>query len=472
MKTRARDTVQDDMERAALVGLLLDGSQVPVVQQILSSDAFTAPFHRQVYTAIIATFAEDKPIDAITIGERIGNVSDVIDLVTHSIGSPGQLAHYAERLAERARHRSLQRTLHEHVERMESGEEVSVGDIVSQIEQIAAGKPQAFTFADALNAGMRLIDEGKKFDSRGRIRFGLREVDEYLPRLAGRGVLVIVAARPSVGKTALINQAALSCAKTGFNVGCLHLEMSAEEVALRSISSEYHLNNYALANGDDAVIDELSEKVAERSIASLPILIDDRTYALSHIIARITEWKARHAIDMVIIDHLQLIATSAGDRKVDALAEITRALKLTAKRLSIPIILCSQLGRLNERENRKPKLSDLRDSGAIEQDSDIVIALHSESLDTDADGNRSVQVGVLKNRGGRTGWCAHEYIFNGRYQSFSEGNLLSDAGAARGAAGGKGGSASGDVAAARARFVRGGRSDARDVWSAPHSREG
>lgn len=459
-----------DLEKAVLVALLYDGSQAPLVQQTISGGSFTVQFHRDVYNAIIAANAEGAPTDAVSIGERLGNISAVVELMRDNIGSPERIGYYAERLAEHARQRSLRRTLTSHLARIESGEELDVGDIVSRLEELAAGPVQSITFADALSAGMKMIEDGKQLDARGRLEFGLPEVDEYLPRLAGRGVLVVVAARPSVGKTALINQLQLRCAKKGFTVGALHLEMSAEEVALRSISSEYHLNTYALANGEDAVIEELTEKVQERNISSLPILIDDRTYALSHIIARITEWKARSAVDLVIIDHLQLVATSNSERKVDALGEITRALKLTAKRLHVPIVLCSQLARANERENRKPRLSDLRDSGAIEQDSDIVIALHSEALETDEDGNRTVNIGVLKNRGGRTGWCRHEYIFNGRYQTFSEGNLQQPAGR-EGGAGSEEGEAARRAAAARARFTRANGRASRDVWSAAHVSE-
>jgi len=412
-----KDTTE--LERATLGALLNQPSHMEAVLGLVSGEDFTTLPRARIWRALESHHYAGTPIDVVTIGEATEALADCIDLASNAPAANNAPV-YAKQLAEHARARRIAATIRSTLSSLEGGDYGSVDALPATIEMLQArrGGTDA-TFSEALSRSLELVEDARSAPRDRQIAFGLPALDERLPILAHRGVLVVVAARPSVGKTAISNQLTLTSAKRGLPIGKIELEMSIEEMALRSIAAEYHINGSALAAGDDLALQDLTERVQERNIRDLPIFLDDQSYSLPTIIARISEWHRKHGIVCVTVDHLGLIAHQ-GESRNTTLGEITRALKLLAKRLQMPIVLLSQLARLNEREHRKPKLSDMRDSGAIEQDADIVIALHSDSLDADQDGVRWVDVGLLKNRGGRTGWIPRSYAFDGRYQTFTE----------------------------------------------------
>jgi replicative DNA helicase len=457
------------IEQAVLGALVNAPQHTDEVLSLLTASDFSNVDHIKIYSTIAELHSQGAAIDPVTVGDRIGNIAYVVDLSQNAPAANNAPA-YAGQLAKHCKQRAVRAALTDALTTIDAeGSDAVLEYLQTAIADIGTRNRPGHDcdFATALRRGMLLAEEARASDDRGAIAFGLPGLDERLPVLRGRGLLVVVAARPSVGKTALSNQLTLTTAKRGLPFGKIELEMSIEEMALRSISAEYLINNSALAAGQDDAIEQLTAAVQGRNISDLPIFLDDRSYSPETISARITEWHRKHGIVAVTIDHLQLIAAK-GESRNNALGEITRSLKLAAKRLKMPIFLMSQLARLNERENRRPKLSDLRDSGAIEQDADIVLALHSENLDADENGIRWVELGLLKNRGGRTGWIPRSYAFDGRYQTFTEHPLQQTAGApggprAQGArgAGDRGGRGSGPARA----DGRG----ARDVWRSPGS---
>jgi replicative DNA helicase len=412
-----KDTTE--LENAVLGSLLNLPEHVESCLSVLTAEDFTSLARARVWRAIESAHYAGTPIDAVTIGDAVQALADCVSLSSNA--PPANNAPvYAQQLASHARARKIAAEIRATLAAMEGGNYEAADTLSASIEELATrrGGTDA-SFSEALSRGLGLVQDARETSSRGQIAFGLASLDERLPVLRGRGLLVIVAARPSVGKTALANQLSLTTAKQGFPVGKVELEMSIEEMALRSIAAEYRINGSALAAGDDLALEELTARVQERNIRDLPIFLDDRSYSLAEVTSRISEWHRKHGLVCATVDHLGLVAHK-GENKNQSIGEITRALKLLAKRLQMPIVLLAQLARLNERENRKPKLSDLRDSGSVEQDADIVIALHSDGLDADENGVRWVDIGLLKNRGGRTGWIPRSYAFDGRYQTFTE----------------------------------------------------
>jgi replicative DNA helicase len=429
-----KDTTE--LERAVIGSLLNLPEHVEPCLSILSAEDFTSLERAKIWRAIEQRHYAGEAIDAVTVGDATNLLVVCVDHA-HNAPPANNAPVYAAQLAQHARARKISGELRSTLAAIEGGNYDAADDLPGVLSQLQEGHGRRdASFSEALSRGLGLVDDARRTSEGGQIAFGLPALDERLPILRGRGLLVIVAARPSVGKTALANQLSLKTAHQGLSVGKVELEMSIEEMALRSIAAEYRINGSALAAGDDLALEQLTTCVQERNIRDLPIFLDDRSYSLAEVTARISEWHRKHNIACVTVDHLHLISHKAESRN-QTISEITRALKLLAKRLEMPVILLSQLARLSERENRKPKLSDLRDSGGIEQDADIVVALHSDGLDADENGVRWVDIGLLKNRGGRTGWIPRSYAFDGRYQTFAEhalrlpGEAQASAGAAR-----------------------------------------
>ncbi|MBX9642014.1 MAG: DnaB-like helicase C-terminal domain-containing protein, partial [Mycobacteriaceae bacterium] len=163
--------------------------------------------------------------------------------------------------------------------------------------------------------------------------------------------------------------------------------------------------------------ESLDKAYQQAPMSSLPLLVDDASTDLSAIVARAMDWHHRHRLEVLFVDYLGLVGVRSNAPRHERVGEVSRALKLLAKRLAIPIVAAAQLNREPDKDDRRPRLSDLRDSGAIEQDADVVIALNPNS-EPDSEGRTLIEIGVLKNRSGPRGWISQTVIFNGRTQRF------------------------------------------------------
>jgi replicative DNA helicase len=332
---------------------------------------------------------------------------------------------YAEIVHQRAQLRAARRIFVTGAERLDAEGLPALSDIQAQLER-ATTTPGGDVKFDALLRSA--LDQAKEAMAQRRSGTALG-VPSSLPaidrRLTAAGPkLIVVAGRPSLGKTALAWQWLLYAAHHGHVVGFVSLEMGPEELGMRALGHVYKLNHSALLYGDETALAELTEHVDRRNIRDLPIYAEFGATTLPEIIGRITEWKRRYHIRIAAIDYLQLISTR-GENRNHEIGAITRALKQTAKRLDLPIILLSQFNRANVRLNRHPSLVDLRDSGEIENDADCVLALHGD-IEQALGPMREIEIGILKNRGGRTGWLQERFHFNGATQTFQE---LTDYGA-------------------------------------------
>ncbi len=420
-------------EQSVIGGCLLDNDAYWKICGQLATEDFTNAMHKLCWTAITRAAERGDDFDAVTLAENFKlDLAYLAELTNNTPGS-ANIEVYARIVRDKAAVRKAAAAVDKARSRLAGGDLSAIFELQASLEKLQSTDRPSTNFHDALRAGLSAIEDAQvRRSANGGIvgaPTGIDLLDARTGGLSG-GKLIILAARPSLGKTALVLQAAQAAAKAGFPVGILSLEMGAGEIALRSFAHQYQVNNTALAAGDRDVVAQLTQRLANdpnkmEAVKGLPIYVDEDNFTLGGILGRITEWHRKHSVKLVIVDHLQLIELPSNMNRNDGLGEITRQLKILAKRLDVPVVLLCQLNRNVEREQRKPRLSDLRDSGNIEQDADIVIALHG-ALETNHYGMREVEVGFLKFRGGLVGWSG-QVMFNGPTQTFRKMEFRYDA---------------------------------------------
>jgi replicative DNA helicase len=293
-------------------------------------------------------------------------------------------------------------------------EQLSVG--LEQVGRAETGK--AKTFGQVLDAADKAVMLAKAKREAG----GLLGAPTGIPCLDQRtgglckSKLFIIAARPGLGKSALLNQIAVHAARHGHPGFVASLEMDDEELGIRAMASAAVVNVTRLTFG--ATEEHARACEASVGLMELPLWVDTDTYELAAICAQIAHHKRVHGITWAAVDHIGLVETDGYNTRNEQLGAITRALKKLAKKLDICIVALSQLNRTVEKERRRPMLADLRDSGSIEQDANLALFLHSDAEDSDA--QIPVLFGLLKNRGGRKGWINKRIDFDGATQRFIE----------------------------------------------------
>jgi replicative DNA helicase len=374
-------------EQAVLGAVLLNPQWIDHAQ--LSPAHFYDPTHAALWEEMQQRYRDGRLIDevalmsfaAVTFRE-IGGVGYLVKLMGHSAAMSAQVAGYGEMIRDCAHRRDIERAAARAAALAKSGE-ISGADVQAALEdelqQIAVESDHSF---DAAASAERFIESMDK----PSISTGIRALDERLGGLH-RGELVILAGRPSMGKTALANQISRNVAERGGAVHFGSLEMPKEQLAARAMSAfslrrEYgtqRVQYYHLRNGSNVDRGLLRELKAE-----LPrsLVIDDRaaqTLAQLEHSARATR-RQRGRLDLIVVDYLQLMRATRSDGRVNEVSEISAGLKAIAKRLDVPVLALSQLSRqVENRENKRPQLSDLRESGSIEQDADAVCFVYRES---------------------------------------------------------------------------------------------
>jgi replicative DNA helicase len=428
-----------EAEQSVLGGLLLNNRAWPDVRALLSAEDFYTQDHRVIFFAIGDLAEENEPFDFVTVSQKIreqGNAdaSTLAYLGTLAADTPSaaNVLAYARIVQQMAQLRGLiaagldiagwgyEPGDHEPGEligkaehRIAALQRHDAGEIVTLREVIGEAM-------DAARARATRREAGEDYGA----TTGLPAVDECLGAFA-RGCFYIIAARPGTGKTAFLSQIAVHSARRGFPGLMLSLEMSRTQLGARAAASIARTNVTGILRG---YRDEIGK--AERGLTGkaetmrLPVYIDTDTSDLQAIVARMYEAKRRYGIQWAAVDHIGLVqgmdSKQSRDRQI---GEVTWTLKRTAKRLDIAVIGLSQLTRANEKDGRPPVLSDLRDSGNIEQDADLVIFLHTPP--NNATGDYPREFGLFKNRDGREGWLGtphdrHKFWFNGREQRFYE----------------------------------------------------
>ena len=432
----SRTMPHDDVaEQSVLGGMLLSKDAIADVVESLRASDFYKPAHETIYEAILSLYGHGSPADAITVADelkkrgeltRVGGAAYLHTLIA-SVPTAANAQYYAEIVKEHA----IMRRLIEagtKIAQLGYANETEVDALVDQAQaEIYAvtdgnAKEDYVSFSEALEATMREIDaNSNRPDGVYGVPTDFIELDELTGGLHG-GQMIVIAARPGVGKSTLALDIARSAAihhhmATVF----FSLEMSRTELAMRILSAEGKISMGRLKKGDLDTEGWTNLATLQGRIDSAPLFIDDSpNMTLMEIRAKCRRLKQRNDLKLVVLDYLQLMSSG---KKVESrqqeVSEFSRSLKLLAKELDVPVIALSQLNRGSEqRTDKRPMVSDLRESGSIEQDADMVILLHREDMyNPDSDRVGEADMIIAKHRGGPTRTIP--LAFSGKYSRFN-----------------------------------------------------
>jgi replicative DNA helicase len=410
-----------EAERAVLGSMMIDDEAIGVAIEHIDSSYFYETSHQKIFTSIIELYSNRKNVDFITLSDylktqglmdTIGGASYLTQLIDH-VPSSANIRHYAGIVKEKGVQRKLIKNATEIISRSyEKG--VDVEELVDSAEQLifeiatARQKQEAAHIKDILKNTMEVIDNlYKKKQTVTGVATGFYEFDKITSGLQ-KSDLIIVAARPSMGKSAFAASIAENAAiNMKIPVAFFSLEMSKEQLVQRMLCSQAGVDANKVRTGFLSPSEwPLLTKAASR-LSNIPFFIDD-TPAISilELRAKARRLKASHDIQLLVLDYLQLMrATNRSESRQQEISEISRSLKALARELQIPIIAISQLSRAVEsRQDHRPQLSDLRESGAIEQDADVVVLLVREEYYTPTEENRGIaDIIVAKQRNGPVG---------------------------------------------------------------------
>lgn len=412
-----------EAEISILGALMLDPEAILKVADRLDPDDFYRPEHAQIYAAMKRLFEKRTPIDLVTLGEElekakkldeVGGQAKLAGLVA-SVPTAANVTHHAQLVREKAVLRRLISAAG-NVAALAYAEDREASKVLDEAEQTFFRVTQQ-QLGSAFIPVRTVVDEsferlGMLSNQDGRIRglpTGFRALDRVLGGLQPSD-LIILAARPSMGKTAFVlNIAEHAAVQEGKVVGFFSLEMSKEQLVDRLLSSLGRVDSWKLRNGS-LEEDDLSRLVdAQGQLAEANLYIDDTPMlSVTEVRAKARRLQAEHGLDLICIDYLQLMrgTSNSADNRVQEVSEISRGLKALAKELSVPVIALSQLSRAVEsRNDKRPMLSDLRESGSIEQDADVVAFLYRDDYyNREKESHTNVvEVLVAKHRNGPTG---------------------------------------------------------------------
>ncbi len=441
--TRSDDRVppQDlHAEQSVLGSMLINKDAIADCLEAVKAHDFYRPAHELIFDAVLDLFGRGEPADAITVADELGKRGDLTRIggqaylhqLIQAVPTAANAGYYAEIVHERA---VLRRLVEAGTRIVQMGYAQGEGDIDEIVNRAQAevysvaekrGGEDYNVLGDLLNETMEEIEaaSGRTDDLIG-VPTGFIELDELTNGLHP-GQMIVVAARPAVGKSTLgIDIARAAAIKHNMAAAVFSLEMSRTEITMRILSAEATIQLQDLRKG--LKNQEQWTKLARimGKISNAPLFIDDSpNMSLMEIRAKCRRLKQQHNLRIVVIDYLQLMSSG---KKVESrqqeVAEFSRALKLLAKELEVPVIAISQLNRGPEqRTDKRPQMSDLRESGSIEQDADVVILLHRDRSDPERDGEADVI--VAKHRNGPTKDIV--LAFQGHYSRFN--NMARDGG--------------------------------------------
>ena len=424
-----------EAESSVLGGLLLDNTAWDRVGDLLNEGDFYRHEHRLIFGAIAALVNANKPADVITVAEHmqragkteeIGGMAYLNDLAQF-IPSAGNIRRYAEIVRERAILRKLVAVSDEIATMAFNPEGRTVQSIVDDAEQKIANISQHEKRGEAETMDtviVRVIDHISNLAD-GKLQPGIKTGIPTLDRLLGGGAkpgkVIVIGARPAVGKTAVATAIAKAFAKAGHPAGILSQEMEADELTQRMLADEGYINLDSIQTGKLFDNEWTSLTEATDLIARLPLYIDDQPGLTLHDIRnKARAMKRKYGIKLLALDYVQLCASGSTGEKSNRhhqIEEISRGIKNLAKQLELTFIVLSQLGReVEKRTSGKPMLSDLKESGSLEEDADTVLLLSVDHVRPN--GTKVIHAEMPKNRGGKTGFF--KLAFTGEYQRIVE----------------------------------------------------
>jgi replicative DNA helicase len=410
-----------EAERTVLGAILVDNAAFNSAAEILSREDFYRDAHRRIFEAMGVLAERSQPIDLVTLKdeltrqsalEAVGGAAFLAGLVD-GVPRITSVEHWSRLIKEKAVLRNLIHAGNRIVQSCYEGDD-EASALLDRAEKAIfdiAERRIRQGFADMgeiVKESFRTIDQlSQSKDVVTGLPTGFVDIDEMTSGLQ-KGDLVIVAARPAMGKTSLcLNVAQHVALKTGETVGIFSLEMSRAQLALRMLCSDARIDAHRLRTGKLTEKDWARLAKAYTDLSQARIFIDDSaTITPLEMRAKCRRLKAEHNLGLIIVDYLQLV-TSAGrvENRQQELSAISRSVKGLAKELDVPVIALSQLSRAPEaRTDRRPQLSDLRESGALEQDADVVMFIYREEEYKATDENRGIaEIIIGKQRNGPTG---------------------------------------------------------------------
>lgn len=412
-----------EAEQAVIGGILREPGKFDAVSELLRSEDFARADHRLIFTAIVDLVVKGNPVDAITLCDRLEATGDlarvdhgyVLDLALNT-PSAANIVAYARIVQDKSRRRQLAEAMHQMAEAATTSDEPLDKLVAAAAAQIGAlQRDNRLNLLrdtnEVLKGLVSTLDRRLTTQGIDGIPTGLKALDARYMGWKG-GDLIILAARPSMGKSALAFQIGMHNALAGRKVMAFSLEMTAEQILERCVAniggiSLTHLRDPRLDNGGE-LWTRLSMAVGK--LRDMPMIIDETPgLHVNQICARARAEHQKSPVSIVVVDHLNIVAGDGQSRERE-LASITGGLKGLAKELSCPVLALCQLNRkVEERANKRPLMSDLRDSGAIEQDADIVTLLYRDEYYNDDSPNKGVlEVITGKFRQGEVGtdYCA------------------------------------------------------------------
>lgn len=442
--TELRVLPQDVLaEQAVLGSLFISPDKLITIREFIEADDFYKHSHKVIFQAMITLSDRNEAIDAATVRsiladqgdlQNIGGLSYIAELVS-SVPTSANADYYAKIVAEKAMLRNIISRLTDSVNLAYNGETTSE-DILAKAEQALiqinehSNRTGFRKISDVLKVNYENLEirSQQKGDVTG-LPTGFRDLDKITTGLHP-DQLIILAARPAVGKTAFVLNIAQNVGtKQNKPVAIFSLEMGAESLVDRMLAAEGLVDSHALRAGQLTEQDWNNVTIAQGALAEAPIYIDDTPGI------KITEIRARSrklaqevegGLGLIVIDYLQLITGTRPENRQQEVSEISRQLKILAKELKVPVIALSQLSRgVEQRQDKRPVLSDIRESGSIEQDADIVAFLYRDDYyrrDTDEENDDTVEDNTIevileKNRAGARGTV--KLMFQKEYNKFS-----------------------------------------------------
>lgn len=425
-----------EAEQSVLGSLMIDKNAIIKIADLVNEEDFYKNSHGKIYQTMLYLYEHHEPIDLLSLSNRLKETNNLKEIGGHSylaslansVPTAANIVHYAKIVAKK----SVLRRLIDNSSQIIANaynETEEIDKILDEAEQKIFAVSQKHIRQDftpvkpILEEAFNRIDELHK--NKGKLRgvpTGFKDLDNILAGLQ-KSNLIILGARPSVGKSSLaLDLARHAAIKEKLSVGIFSLEMSKEEVIDRLICAQANVDLWKLrtgnlsSSGDNDDFSRIGHAMG--ALSEAPIYVDD-TASLNVMEMRTMarRLQAEHGLDFIVIDYLQLMEGRSGiDNRVQEVSEISRSLKGLARELNIPVVALSQLSRgIESRTDQRPKLSDLRESGSIEQDADVVLFIYRESKDS-AENKNIASIIVAKHRNGPVGEV--KLFFNQQYTSF------------------------------------------------------
>ena len=422
-KTNIRIPPQSiDGEKAVLGSIMLRPSAIHEINDIINESSFYVAKHANIYKIMLELSVKGDPIDLLSVSHKLtekGMIDSIggngyLTELSNSVPASTNIKYYADIVAQKHLLRKIIDAGSDISELGFKDEVENVFEILDQAEKRMMGinsnmSGHAFTsLKDSLPEAWERLE--RLHESKGELRgvpTGFHDLDQYLSGLQ-KSDLIILAARPSMGKTTLALDIARQAALNhGTPTVIFSLEMSTQQLVDRMLAAQSRVNAWNLRTGNLSAESEFSKiRDSLDSLSKAPIFVDDLAgnsiVRMRSVCRRI---RAEHGIGLIIVDYLQLMSTSKNyDNMVNQVTEISRSLKALAKEFDVPVIALSQLSRAVESRGGRPRLSDLRDSGSIEQDADIVMFIHREDKGKDESEKTNIaEILIEKHRNGPVG---------------------------------------------------------------------